>query len=57
MIKNLIISGLVIVIAFLIGIIIVTNYNWFSQGWLIGLAMIIGSIVGAAILIYFKRRG
>ncbi|MDH3192212.1 MAG: hypothetical protein OEM18_05955 [Nitrosopumilus sp.] len=57
MIKNLIISGLVIVIAFLIGIVIVTNYNWFSQGWLIGLAMIIGSIAGAAILIYFKRRG
>lgn len=54
--KNVIISALVIVIAILIGVIIMTNSSWFSQEWLIGLCMILGSIVGSGILIYLKIR-
>jgi len=54
--KNILISALVIVIAILIGVIIMTNSNWFSQEWLIGLGMILGSIAGSGILIYLKIR-
>ena len=46
--KNLIISALVIIIAILVGILIITNYNWFSQEWLIGLGIVIASVAGAA---------
>ena len=41
---NLIISALVIIIAILVGILIITNYNWFSQEWLIGLGIIMASM-------------
>ena len=54
--KNLIIVVLVIVIAILIGAIFLTNYEWFSQEWLIGLAVVLGSITGAGILAYIKIR-
>ncbi|WP_182128345.1 hypothetical protein [Nitrosopumilus sp. b3] len=54
--KNLIISSLVIVIAILVGILIMTNYSWFSQEWLIGLGVVaVGSSV-EGILIYLKIR-
>ncbi|MBT8251212.1 MAG: hypothetical protein KJO99_00045 [Nitrosopumilus sp.] len=54
--KNLIISSLVIVIAILVGILIMTNYSWFSQEWLIGLGVVaVGSAV-EGILIYLKIR-
>jgi len=53
---NLIISALVIIIAILIGVLIITNYNWFSQEWLIGLVIIIASVAGAGILVYSKIR-
>jgi len=54
--KNIVISALVIVIAILIAVIIMTNSNWLSQEWLIGLGMILGSVVGSLILIYLKIR-
>jgi len=54
--KNIVISALVIVIAILIAVIIMTNSNWLSQEWLIGLGMILGSVVGSGILIYLKIR-
>jgi len=54
--KNLIISALVIIIAILVGILIITNYNWFSQEWLIGLGIVIASVAGAGILVYSKIR-
>jgi len=54
--KNLIISTLVIVIAILVGILILNIYDWFSQEWLIGLVIVIGSVIALAILIYFKIR-
>ncbi len=56
MAKNLIISSLVIVIAILVGILILTNYNWFSQEWLIGFGIVIGGISIESVLIYFKIR-
>ena len=56
MAKNLIISSLVIVIAILVGILILTNYNWFSQEWLIGLGVVIGGVSIEGILIYSKIR-
>ena len=56
MAKNLIISSLVIVIAILVGIIILTNYPWFSQEWLIGLGVVIGGVAIQGVLIYSKIR-
>jgi len=52
--KNLIISTLVVVIVILIGVLILTNYDWFSQEWLIGLGVVVGSVIVESILIYFK---
>ena len=54
--KNLIIAVLVTVIAILVGAMFLTNYEWFSQEWLIGLVVVIGSIAGAGILTYYKIR-
>jgi len=52
--KNLIICVLAIVIAVLIGFLILTNYDLFSQEWLIGLGIIIGSLVSLGLLLYLK---
>jgi hypothetical protein len=52
--KNVIISVLAIVIAILIGFLILTNYDWFSQEWLIGLGIIIGGMASLGLLIYLK---
>lgn len=52
--KNLTIAALVLVISSLIGILIITNYPWFSEGWLIGLAILIGSFAAAGLLAYIK---
>ena len=52
--KNVIISALTIVIAILIGLLILTNYDWVSQEWLIGLIIIIGGIVSLGLLSYLK---
>ena len=52
--KNIIISVLVIMIAVLIGFLVLTNYDWFSQEWLIGLSIILGGIVSLSLLIYLK---
>jgi len=54
--KNLIIIALVIVITNLIGIVIITNFDLFSQAWLIGLGIIIGTIIVAGLIIYLKIR-
>jgi len=52
--KNLIISVLAIVITILIGFLILTNYDWFSQEWLIGLGIIVGGLVSLCLLTYLK---
>jgi len=52
--KNIIIYALAIVIAILIGFLILTNYNWFSQEWLIGLSIILGGMISLGLLIYLK---
>ena len=54
--KNVIIGALVIVITILIGVLILTNYNWFSDEWLIGLGMVLGGIGGAGIFIFIKLK-
>lgn len=54
MAKNLIISTLVVVIAILVGFIIMTNYDWFSQEWLIGLGVIIGGVIAEGVMLYLK---
>ncbi|AJW70810.1 hypothetical protein [Nitrosopumilus adriaticus] len=54
--KNLIISSLVIVIAILVGILIMTNYSWFTQEWLIGLGVVVVGSSVEGILIYLKIR-
>jgi len=54
MYKNTIICALAIVIAILTGFLVLTNYDWFSQEWLIGLGIIVGSIASFGLLIYLK---
>lgn len=54
--KNLIISSLVLVIAILVGVLILTNYSWFSQEWLIGLGIVVVGSVVEGFLIYLKIR-
>lgn len=54
MAKNLILSTLVVVIAILVGFIIMTNYDWFSQEWLIGLGVIIGGVIAEGVMLYLK---
>ncbi|NJK77959.1 MAG: hypothetical protein HC944_03355 [Nanoarchaeota archaeon] len=56
MAKNLIIIALVITVTNLVGIIMITNTELFSQEWLIGLGIIIGTVSVAGILIYSKIR-
>ncbi len=52
--KNIIITYLIIVIAGLMGFIIITSSDLFSEVWLIGLSIIlIGTVVGGVIA-YFK---
>jgi hypothetical protein len=31
-----------------------TNYDWFSQEWLIGLSVIIGGVIAEGIMLYLK---
>ena len=54
--KNAIIGVLAIIITILIGILIITNYDWFSDEWLVGLGMIVASIVGGGLFFYIKLR-
>jgi len=34
-----------------------TNYSWFSEGWLIGLGILGGGIAVGILLTYFKIKG
>ncbi|NND86385.1 MAG: hypothetical protein HKM23_03450 [Nitrosopumilus sp.] len=52
--KNLTITILVLIISVLVGIVIVSNYYWFSQEWSVGLVIVIGGLAGIGLLIYFK---
>ncbi|MDH3617233.1 MAG: hypothetical protein OEM89_00750 [Nitrosopumilus sp.] len=52
--KNFVIVYLVIVIAILVGSIIISSYQLFSEGWLVGLGVILVGIGATAIIIYFK---
>ena len=55
--KNVTIIILSIIVVLLIGILIVTNYRWFSDEWYVGLLMVVGSVVGGGLSIYIKIRG
>jgi len=52
--KNIVITYLIIVIVILVGSAITSNYQWFSEGWLVGLGLILAGIATAVILAYFK---
>jgi len=52
--KNLIITVLVFFALILVGVIMITNYDWFSQEWLIGIAISGGSIAGIVLVLYLK---
>jgi len=52
--KNSVIVYLGIIITILVGIIIITNTNLFSEEWLIGLGIVLGGIGIASVLVYFK---
>lgn len=54
--KNVIIIILSIVVISLLGTVMVTNYNWFSDEWNIGLIMVVGSITGGGLFFYIKIR-
>ena len=52
--KNFVIIYLIIAIAVLIGIIMMTSFEIFSEIWLISLAIILGSIGVGFGITYFK---
>ena len=52
--KNIVITYLGIVIAVLIGFIMITNFDLFSEGWLISLAVILVAIAIGIGFAYFK---
>ena len=54
--KNVIIFVLSFVVSILIGILLLTNYGWFSDEWLIGLGFLAGGLAGIGIYAYLKIR-
>jgi hypothetical protein len=52
--KNIVIAYLAIVIAVLMGFIIVSSSDLFSEVWLVGLSIILVGIVIGGVLVYFK---
>lgn len=51
--KNLIIFYLIIIIASLVGIIMISNYNLFSEEWIIWLSVILSSIgIGIGVTLF-----
>ena len=52
--KNIVITYLGIVIAVLIGFIMITNFDLFSEGWLISLAVILVATAIGIGFAYFK---
>ncbi|KAF6244614.1 hypothetical protein C6989_06990 [Nitrosopumilus sp. b2] len=52
--KNILIFSLGVTIAILIGIVIVTNFEWFSQEWLIGLGIVVIGFTAIGIFVYSK---
>ena len=52
--KNIIISYLLIVITILLGLIMILNYELFSEEWLISLAVILGGVGVGIGLTFFK---
>jgi len=52
--KNIVITYLVITITVLIGIIMIINFEMFSEGWLISLAVILVAFAAGIGFAYFK---
>jgi len=52
--KNFVITYLVITVVILIGIIMILNFELFSEGWLISLSVILIAIAVGIGLTYFK---
>jgi len=52
--KNIVIAYLAIVIAVLMGFIVVSSSELFSEVWLVGLSVIIVGIVIGGVIAYFK---
>ncbi|MHA7647391.1 hypothetical protein [Nitrosopumilus sp. S4] len=52
--KNLTITILALIISILVGVVIVSNYDLFTQEWSIGLVIVIAGLAGMGLLIYFK---
>ncbi|MGY5147286.1 MAG: hypothetical protein ACW9W4_04745 [Candidatus Nitrosopumilus sp. bin_7KS] len=52
--KNIIIISLVVIISILIGVVLITNSEWFSQEWLIGLGIVICSAIAGGLFGYYK---
>ena len=54
MTKNVLIIVLSFVVAILVGILLLTNYGWFTDKWLIGLGFLVGGLAGLGIYSYLK---
>ena len=52
--KNIVITYLVIVIAVLMGFIVVSSSDLFSEVWLVGLSIIVVGIAVGGVISYFK---
>jgi len=54
--KNIIIFSFGLAIVFLIGFIILTNYSLFSEGWFVGLGLILATTILGVLIAYKKIR-
>lgn len=52
--KNIVIYALLFIVTILIGVLLLTNYSWFSDEWLIGLGLVVGSLGGIGLFVYLK---
>lgn len=56
MINKLVIGAIATVVLFIIGILMVSIFNMFSENWLIGIGLIAGGIGVISVIIYMKAK-
>lgn len=48
--KNIVIFSLITVVIFLVGVILLTNFALFSEGWLVGLGIVLSTIISGIVI-------
>ncbi len=48
--KNIVIFSLILVVIFLVGVILLTNFALFSEGWFVGLGIVFSTIISGIVI-------